>query len=146
MSFHVPEKYRIKTGRLRSDSTSGNNGAFAFHSPISSREIFVIASDGADWEACGFEGEPWEHVSVHCEEGKRERVPTWLEMCVVKDMFWDDEDVVIQFHPRKSDYVNNHEYTLHLWRPTQTILPLPPALTVGIKGKTHAEIEAELSK
>ena len=26
MSFHVPEKYRIKTGRYGSDSSYGNNG------------------------------------------------------------------------------------------------------------------------
>lgn len=51
----------------------------------------------------------------------------------MKDMFWDEDDVVIQFHPRKADYVNNHLNTLHLWRPIWSVLPLPPAVTVGLK-------------
>jgi hypothetical protein len=54
-------------------------------------------------------------------------------MCAAKEMFWDAEDIVIQFHPRKSDYVNNHLNTLHLWRPTRTVLVTPPSLTVGVK-------------
>lgn len=132
MSFHVPEPCRLKTGRQRSDASYGNNGAFIIPSVIPSRTMFVIASDGVDWETCGFDGEPWEHVSIHCEEGRKLRTPTWIEMCAAKEMFWDAEDVVIQFHPRKSEYVNNHPHTLHLWRPTKTILPTPPTLTVGI--------------
>ena len=55
----------------------------------------------------------WEHVSVELY-GKR--LPTWDEMCEVKDIFWDDEETVIQMHPRKSKYVNLTE-ALHLWRP-----------------------------
>jgi hypothetical protein len=37
-------------------------------------------------------------------------------MCFVKGLFWDDEDVAIQFHPAKSEYVNFHPFALHLWR------------------------------
>ena len=55
-------------------------------------------------------------------------------MCHVKDLFWQDEEVVIQYHPRKSEYVNNHPFVLHLWKPIyQGIIPTPPALLVGIK-------------
>ena len=54
----------------------------------------------------------WEHVSV----GLPRRLPTWEEMCEVKDIFWDDEEEVIQIHPKKSHYVNLTE-ALHLWRP-----------------------------
>jgi len=132
MGFHVPERYRIKVGRQASDASFGNNGAFSLPSPIPGHQLFIIASDGSDWDECGLSGEPWEHVSIHCEAGRRVRVPTWIEMCAIKDLFWDDEDVVIQFHPRKSEYVNNHEATLHLWRPTASVLPTPPAITVGI--------------
>jgi hypothetical protein len=118
---------------MASDFTYGRNGAFQFPSVIPNRNIAVIASDGKDWKVAGLDGEPWEHVSVHCFQGRRQFTPTWTEMCAVKDMFWDAEDVVIQFHPRKSDYVNNHANTLHLWRPTQSVLPTPPAITVGHK-------------
>lgn len=55
----------------------------------------------------------WEHVSM---ELMARRLPTWDEMCYLKDLFWDDEETVIQMHPKKSHYVNMVE-ALHLWRP-----------------------------
>ena len=55
----------------------------------------------------------WEHVSV---ELRAKRLPTWDEMCLIKDIFWDDEEEVVQIHPKKSHYVNMTE-ALHLWRP-----------------------------
>lgn len=55
----------------------------------------------------------WEHVSI---ELCARRLPTWDEMNYIKDLFWDDEDVVVQIHPKKSEYVNITE-ALHLWRP-----------------------------
>lgn len=131
--FHVPEQYRKTTGAMASDASYGNNGAFVLHSVIGNRGMMVIASDGSGWEQSGLSGVPWEHVSVHCYEGKRQRTPTWVEMCAVKDLFWDKGDVVVQFHPREADYVNNHANTLHLWRPVGVDLPTRPSETVGIK-------------
>ena len=55
----------------------------------------------------------WEHVSV---EVMARRLPTWGEMCFIKDLFWDLEEEVIQIHPKLSEYVNLAE-ALHLWRP-----------------------------
>jgi hypothetical protein len=46
-------------------------------------------------------------------------------MCRIKDLFFDDEDWVVQFHPARSEYVNHHPYTLHLWKPLDTALPTP---------------------
>lgn len=44
-----------------------------------------------------------------------------------KDMFFDAEEVVVQYHPAKSQYVNNYPYCLHLWRPNDgTQFPSPP--------------------
>lgn len=73
----------------------------------------------------------WEHVSISLES----RTPTWEEMCLVKDLFWRDDEVVLQFHPAKSDYVNCHPYTLHLWRHKFKYdkIPLPPSGLVGPK-------------
>jgi hypothetical protein len=53
-------------------------------------------------------------------------------MCFVKDLFWDDEDCVMQLHPKKSEYVNNSPFCLHLWRPINAIIPTPPHEMVGI--------------
>jgi hypothetical protein len=81
--------------------------------------VFVIASDGAGWE----------HVSV----SRKDRCPTWEEMCQIKDTFWDDEDVVMQFHVPAKDHVNNHPYCLHLWRPKGTNVLRPDSIMVGFK-------------
>lgn len=90
------------------------------------------------------DGFGWEHVSVsviyisHQGHSRQEqRCPTWQEMCYVKELFWDDpEDVVIQYHPPKSEYVSQHKFCLHLWRPIDAdgkpiALPRPNPLQVG---------------
>ena len=79
---------------------------------------------------------PWEHVSVSIKDRQmREtnRCPTWSEMCRAKDLFWDKDDCVIQFHPPESDYVSHHDYVLHLWRKKGENLETPPSETVGYK-------------
>jgi hypothetical protein len=118
MSFQVPEKFRITTGRNASNSAFGNNGAFALKLRHG-QTAFAIASDGAGWE----------HVSV----SRTDRCLTWDEMCQVKAMFWGEDDCVMQFHPPKSEYVNNHPFCLHLWRPIGVAVPLPDSILVGVK-------------
>lgn len=54
-------------------------------------------------------------------------------MCFVKDLFWSDDDCVVQYHPPKSDYINNHEHCLHLWKPIDKQIPTPPSILVGLK-------------
>ena len=104
------EKYRILTGRLGSNSSYGNNGAFLIS--LGGRQVYVIASDQKGWE----------HVSVSMSK----RCPTWNEMCMVKDLFWADDEVVIQYHPAKKGYKNDMPFCLHLWKPIGVELPLPP--------------------
>lgn len=87
------------------------------------RPLACLATDGDETG--------WEHVSVSIED--KTRCPSWSEMCGVKDLFWGDDETVIQFHPPKSEYVNNHPGCLHLWRPTNVVVPLPPSILVGHK-------------
>jgi len=68
----------------------------------------------------GFDEDGWEHVSVSPYKGK---LPTWNDMCEIKDIFWNDEEVVIQIHPKKSEYVNIMNNCLHLWRHKYVELP-----------------------
>jgi hypothetical protein len=127
MTFKVPNKYRVREGRMASDESFGNNGAFIV-SLRHKQDVFVIASEGLGWE----------HVSV----SRRDRCPTWEEMCQIKDLFWDAEDCVVQFHPPASEYVNNHPRCLHLWRQIGSEFPLPNSLLVGIKGAIASMKEA----
>jgi hypothetical protein len=54
-------------------------------------------------------------------------------MCYVKNLFWGEDVSVMQLHPPKSEYVNNHKYCLHLWRPVNAEIPLPDSMMVGLK-------------
>lgn len=130
VSFRVPEEYRVSAGDCRryrwpaefgSDATFGNYGAFLLPAVVPGRCLKVIAS----------EGQGWDHVSVSIL-AKKPRMPNWEEMCAVKDAFWDEEDVVMQLHPRRSQYVNYHQACLHLWRPNDgREIQTPPAVLVG---------------
>ena len=106
----VPNKYRIKSGEMRSTDKDGNNGAFLI--PFETFFLVVISSDGFGWE----------HVSVSLKK----RTPNWREMCFIKDLFWGDDECVIQFHPKKSNYVNNCQTCLHLWRKIGDNMDTPP--------------------
>jgi len=54
-------------------------------------------------------------------------------MCFIKDLFWGEEECVLQLHVPKSQGINNHPYCLHLWRNKNVAIELPPSHTVGFK-------------
>lgn len=97
----------------------GDNYNGAFKIPYRSYEMFVIASNGGGWD----------HVSVSLNN----RCPNWEEMNYIKDLFFGEDECVMQLHPPKEDYVNNHSYCLHLWKPQEQEIPRPPMYMVGIK-------------
>lgn len=74
-------------------------------------------------------GGGWDHVSISFAD----RCPTWEEMCVVKRIFFNPEETVIEYHPAESEYVNDFPYCLHLWRPQEQAIPTPPYWMVGRK-------------
>ncbi len=111
--FKVPEQHRDTKSPFASDISFGNRGRFVINR---GRTTFIIIAG---------EGYGWEHVSVHCVSDNKERTPTWSEMCYVKDIFWDEEDCVVQYHPPKSEYIDCHKFTLHLWRPINRVIPVP---------------------
>jgi hypothetical protein len=98
----------------------GFNGVFSIPSKLllNGKKLFftVLCSDQLGWD----------HVSVSLPH----RTPTWEEMCLIKDLFFDDEETAIQYHPKKSDYVNNHTYCLHLWRNQEEEPTMPPTAFV----------------
>jgi len=101
---------RVVKGLLASTEADGFNGAFSIHGPCGM--LTVISGDG----------EGWEHVSVSTPI----RCPSWEEMTFVRDLFWGPEECVMQLHPPKSQFVNNHKYCLHLWKPKEQTIPQPP--------------------
>lgn len=107
------------------------DGVFLINHPkITGYKFYVIASNGGGWE----------HVSISIRDYRKKKVikpvvrtPTWNEMCFIKSCFWKDDEEVMQLHPPKSDWISNHNYCLHLWRPIESKIPLPPSIMVGIK-------------
>ena len=83
-------------------------------------------------------GDGWDHISVSLAR----RCPTWAELELVKRTFFKDDETAMQLHVPPDEHVNNHEFCLHLWRPLDQPIPRPPAIMVGIPGRTHAETEA----
>lgn len=117
--FKVPNQYRIRQGPMGSDDSYGLSGAFEI--PYNGGSLFIIAANG----------EGWEHVSVHYNYRDRNITPDWSVMCKVKDLFWDSEDCVVQFHPPKSVHVNHHPNVLHLWRKKGVNWETPPEMLIG---------------
>lgn len=81
----------------------------------------------------------WEHLSVSFQD----ETPSWDDMQRMKEMFWTDDEECFQLHPKKENYINNHEHCLHIWRPTDGNFPIPPSIFVGFRqGKQEEDIEA----
>ena len=60
-----------------------------------------------------------------------------MKQHLLKDIFFEDTECVVQYHPPKSEYVNNIPFCLHLWKPIEEyagVMPMPPSILVGIKG------------
>lgn len=94
--------------KLNRDSPYGT--AYAIKHPRTKAMLAVIASHD----------EGWNHVSVSLEN----RDPLWAEMCFIKSLFFDVEDLCLQFHPKRSQYVNMHKHCLHIWQPPYEIAKL----------------------
>lgn len=102
---------RIEQYRRVHPSLGPSDGMYGF---FVIGDLRVISSGIADGSVKHGE---WEHVSVSCAD----RCPTWDEMQKVKELFWRDDETVIQFHPAKAQYVNHMRYCLHLWKPPYQI-------------------------
>jgi hypothetical protein len=109
-------RWRIRTGQYGSDETAGWNGCF------------LVPLEGEMWHVMLGDGMGWQHLSI--SNAQRRILPSWNVMCRVKEAFFSDEDWCVQFHPAKDDYINDHPYTLHLWRPLNEPLPVPHACLV----------------
>lgn len=111
------ERHRIKTGVYGSDSSYGLNGVFII--PFDEKtQLQIMVSD-----QCG-----WDHVSVTIYD--RKETPSWDHMCFVKDIFFDDNETAIQYHPSKKAKININENVLHIWRPHNYVIKMPPTVFV----------------
>jgi len=118
-----PEEFRWVNAAKGFETKPGDPyGVFVIPSAkANGRRLCVIADDGTKTG--------WEHVSVSMDDPKK--CASWTEMCIVKGMFWDEEECVVQYHPAKKDYVNLHPGVLHLWRRRGVLeFAMPPMVCV----------------
>lgn len=121
MRFDLVEKYRIKHGELKTPKGT-DFGFFFIPTPFHRKAPLKVI--------CAPSDEAWQHVSVSLPD----RCPTWDEMCLVKNLFWTEDDCVMQYHPSKVDYISNHKFCLHLWKLNDgREFPKPPLELIGAK-------------
>lgn len=122
----MPERFRVAHPLAYKSEPGDPFGCFVIPTPYGQpgEKLSVIACAGQAKDI----SEGWDHVSVSLKN----RCPTWDEMNLLKDLFWDAEDCVVQYHPPKSDYINNHNFCLHLWKRNGE-MPRPPSILVGVK-------------
>ena len=100
----------------------GFNGIYV--DPVERKNFFFVFS----W------GQGWEHLSV----SQRNKTPSWDIMCRIKNVFWGEDEVCVEYHPKKEDYVNLHPHCLHIWKEVGKEFPTPPSILVGFKtGNEH---------
>jgi hypothetical protein len=100
----------------------GFNGIYV--DPVERKNYFFVFS----W------GQGWEHLSV----SQRNKTPSWDIMCRIKNVFWGEDEVCVEYHPKKEDYVNLHPHSLHIWKEVGKEFPTPPSILVGFKtGNEH---------
>lgn len=133
-NWDILNRFRVRSGPFASDESLGFNGFFCLwvRTRRGNERVKAMASDGGGWQ----------HVSVSLAD-HQSTPPDWEIMCAVKDLFWEPEDCVVQFHPPASEYVNHHPGCLHLWRCTDgREQPRPPTEFVGppVKPKPKTEI------
>jgi hypothetical protein len=122
---------RVRQNGPWSSKTGDTFGVFS-HLMDNGVTLVMIATNG---DPNTLETGEWEHVSVHARQPKLDgsieaRIPTWDEMCKVKQLFWERHETVVQYHPPEENYVNVHDHVLHLWRPINKELPAPPKICV----------------
>lgn len=72
-------------------------------------------------------GGGWDHVSVSFDC----KTPSWSDMVEIKCMFFKPNEACAQFFPAECE--NKAPVCLHIWRPQNALLQMPPRWMVGIK-------------
>lgn len=68
-------------------------------------QIFATVQPAADES-------PWYHVSY----SRSDRVPDHDDTCLVRRVFFKPEALVLAVFPPTDEYVNHHQFCLHLWQ------------------------------
>lgn len=118
MNFEKAEKFRSPHPLGIPHKEGDDYGWFMIPSKKSKKHKLRVMVAPSDSE--------WQHISISLPN----RCPFWSEMCEIKDLFFNEDDVVVQYHPAKKDYVNIADNCLHLWKWNSGEFPTPPKICV----------------
>ncbi len=115
-NLHTLDKYRLREDERRIYGINGDSGNGFFKVHVNGRSFKVIASTD----------EEWEHVIVSLWSVRGKISPGWEDMNIIKKMFFDPGEQVVQYDPINMEYIQKHPYCIHLWRATRENIPSPP--------------------
>lgn len=121
--FRLPERYRVESPNQTRFNIDQDNGGF-FMIPVRGRGDSIIC-------AVATSDNSWDHVSLKLLVDGLFEMPTWDVMEFAKQLFWEPEACVVQYHPPCSEYVCNDKDVLHLWR-FQGVSPRPDPILAGL--------------
>lgn len=118
----IEEIIKCPNLQIKEAGLDGFDGLYT--DPIENKYYFFVFSWGGGWE----------HLSV----SQRNKTPSWDIMCRMKEIFWGNDEVCVEYHPKREDYVNFHPHCLHIWKEIGKEFPTPPSIFVGFKtGNEH---------
>ena len=124
---NTPHVHLVSVGE---DGDSGTAQVYLWATKRGQGPVTVIFSRGGGWD----------HVSVSFHN----RAPHWDEMKEVKEAFFYPDETVVQYHMPDDTFAHKMPNVLHLFRPRETEMPIPPIWMVGPgKGQTMAEARRE---
>lgn len=103
----VPERawiapFLVKREGWTRETPTGNGATFR----SKTRGLFVMVSGAVE-----LDGRRWIHVSV----SRRDRLPSYDDLALVKRAFIGDERKALQVFAPSSEHYNLHAFCLHLW-------------------------------
>lgn len=99
----LPYEWRRIEGGTVNAETGRHNGNMYVNERRGLRVILSAAVED--------DGKRWLHLSMSLAT----RLPTWSELVQAKEAFMGKESRAVQVLPPRSEWVNIHEYTLHLF-------------------------------
>lgn len=106
------QQYRNAEWEMRAFGRVGDSLGGCFLVPYAGAQLACIAGNG----------DGWDHVSVSVKG----RTPKWAEMAHVYGLFAEPHETWMQLHVPATRHVNCHPYCLHIWRPHDTEISVPP--------------------
>lgn len=136
------DKFRIPHPVTNELGTGLRAGCFRIPHPNDSRKpklrdhFLVTASTGEQIEEPK-EGEApvpptgWDHIAIHVRAWDKARkslarAPSPSETAWLKDLFFEPQEPVLQFHLARNHPLHAQAFVVHLWRPTIGEITLPP--------------------